>query len=83
MKPLLLFHLAHKKNVNNALVFTKSTESTSRLMRLLEYFEQEWSNDSSKNEARTPLKAEAFSSDLPPVQRKVVLERFKRKELDM
>ncbi|PVG04309.1 DEAD-domain-containing protein [Serendipita vermifera] len=83
-KPLLLFHLTHKKNVSNALVFTKSTESTSRLMRLLEYFEREWSRGSiDGSEVKSPLKAEAFSSDLPPSQRKSILERFKRKEIDI
>ncbi|CAG8616479.1 15105_t:CDS:2, partial [Acaulospora colombiana] len=73
-----------RKNVSNALVFTKSTESTSRLMRLLEYFERERSRGSTDgSEAKAPLKAEAFSSDLPPAQRKSILERFKRKEIDM
>ncbi|KAG1831991.1 hypothetical protein DFJ58DRAFT_848085 [Suillus subalutaceus] len=38
-KPLMLFHLAHNHSVRNALVFTKSSESASRLVRLFEFFE--------------------------------------------
>ncbi|KAG1734119.1 DEAD-domain-containing protein [Suillus lakei] len=38
-KPLMLFHLVHNHSVRNALVFTKSSESASRLVRLFEFFE--------------------------------------------
>jgi ATP-dependent RNA helicase DDX51/DBP6 len=80
-KPLFLFLLAHHYNATNALVFTKSAESTSRLLNLLAFFEQAWSQDGS--EGKQPITAEAFSSDLAASQRKVVLERFKQKQINM
>lgn len=83
-KPLLLFHLIHKSNIANALVFTKSAESTSRLMRLLHYFEAaRVANVSSQGSQRKPLKAEAFSSDLTPSQRRAVLDSFKSQQVDL
>ncbi|TFY55761.1 hypothetical protein EVG20_g9201 [Dentipellis fragilis] len=39
-KPLVLFHLVQTHGVRNALVFTKSAESTQRLVRLFEFFER-------------------------------------------
>jgi ATP-dependent RNA helicase DDX51/DBP6 len=83
-KPLLLFYLVHERDVKNALVFTKSAESTSRLMRLFQYFEDaQAANASDKDSGQRPLKAEAFSSDLTPSQRKVVLENFKSRKVDL
>ena len=46
VKPLMLFHLVHARNVTNALVFTKSAESTARLVRLFEFFESALSGSS-------------------------------------
>jgi ATP-dependent RNA helicase DDX51/DBP6 len=83
-KPLLLFYLVHGRDVKNALVFTKSAESTSRLMRLFQYFEDARAADASKKDSgQGALKAEAFSSDLTPLQRKVVLENFKSRKVDL
>lgn len=83
-KPLLLFHLVHERDVKNALVFTKSAESTSRLMRLFQYFEDAQAADASRTDSgERPLKAEAFSSDLTPLQRKAVLENFKSRKVDL
>ena len=85
LKPLILFYLIHKNRIRNALVFTKSTESTARLLHLFEYFSRA-SHDSTEvgdDLAAKSVKAEAFSSDLAPTQRTAVLERLKRQEVDV
>lgn len=41
LKPLVFFYLIHVHDVYNALVFTKSVESTTRLVRLFDFFEDE------------------------------------------
>ena len=78
-KPLAFFHLVHQHNVTNALVFTKSAESTSRLVRLFDFFEAE--RGQSLNVA--PLVARAYSSDLPAQERKSILEQFKNQKIHM
>ena len=85
LKPLVLFYLIQKNRIGKALVFTKSTESTVRLLHLFEYFSQATNGSMEVDDDRTakPIKAEAFSSDLSPAQRTAVLERFKRQELDV
>lgn len=80
-KPLLLFFLAHVRGVTNALVFTKSAESTLRLLRLLTFFEEALALDVPHD--GEVITAEAFSSDLAATQRKNVLERFKSKQINM
>ncbi|KAH9838407.1 DEAD-domain-containing protein [Rhodofomes roseus] len=75
-KPLVLFHLVHAHRVVNALVFTKSAESTTRLVRLFEFFEGALG-------AERAVVAQAYSSDLAPGERKTILERFKNREIDI
>jgi ATP-dependent RNA helicase DDX51/DBP6 len=77
-KPLILFYLARVRGVDNALVFTKSAESTARLVKLFELFE--------KNSLMTgdqKLIIRAYSSDLPPSERKSILEQLKEKKIDV
>jgi ATP-dependent RNA helicase DDX51/DBP6 len=74
-KPLVLFHLVHTRGVRNALVFTKSAESTARLVKLFEFFEAARGAKESSTEA---VVMEAYSSDLSGVERKSVIERFKQ-----
>jgi ATP-dependent RNA helicase DDX51/DBP6 len=85
LKPLVLFYLIQENQIRNALVFTKSTESTVRLLHLFEYFFRATSDSMEVDDNGTAksVKAEAFSSDLAPTQRTAVLERFKRKEVDL
>lgn len=75
----MLFHLVHKHNVKNALVFTKSAESTTRLVRLFEFFES--------MRTTTPelpkVSLRAYSSELSPAERKSILEQFKNQEIHM
>ena len=83
-KPLVLFHLVHSIGITNALVFTKSAESTLRLVRLFEFFEAARSTGKgSETEYKKRVVVEAYSSDLSPSERKLILEQFKAQEIDM
>lgn len=75
-KPLILFYLVRVRRVNSALVFTKSAESTTRLVKLLELFEE-----NSPTTANQKLAIRSYSSDLPPSERKSILEQFKEKKI--
>lgn len=77
-KPLILFYLAHVHQVRNALVFTKSAESTTRLVKLFELFEENSPMTGDKK-----LTIRPYSSDLPPSERKSILEQFKERKIDM
>lgn len=77
-KPLVLFHLVHSLGVKNALVFTKSAESTTRLVKLFQFFEQ-----SLAGEAGPKIVLQAYSSDLAPSARKDILDKFKNQEIHM
>ncbi|KAI6039806.1 P-loop containing nucleoside triphosphate hydrolase protein [Pisolithus marmoratus] len=74
LKPLILLHLVYNLSVRSALVFTKSSESTSRLVRLVEFFQ-----DASMDRERIVICA--YSSDLPTGERKRMLEKFKAQEI--
>lgn len=78
-KPLIFFHIVHTYNVRNALVFTKSAESTIRLVRLLDFFEIERTRSSDF----LPLVVRAYSSDLPVQERKTILEQFRNQKINM
>lgn len=78
VKPLMLFHLVHTRSVTNALIFTKSAESTTRLVRLFEFFE----NSQQESRSKTVV-ARAYSSDLAPGERKSILEQFKNQDIQM
>ena len=79
-KPLMLFHLVHTQSVTRALVFTKSTEAVTRLVRLFEFFEEAWAAEDS---SRKPAVVKAYSSDLSRQDRKNILEEFKSSQIDM
>ncbi|ETW83020.1 hypothetical protein HETIRDRAFT_383070 [Heterobasidion irregulare TC 32-1] len=81
-KPLMLFHLVRAHQVKNALVFTKSAESTMRLVRLFEFFETARHASGAESESKT-IVVRAYSSDLSPSERKSILEKFKAQEIDM
>lgn len=75
-KPLMLFHLIHVHGVKNALVFTKSAESTARLVRLLEFI-----GEAIGESGRVYVRA--FSSDLTAGERAHLLENFKNQKTQM
>ncbi|QRV75007.1 DEAD/DEAH box helicase [Ceratobasidium sp. AG-Ba] len=79
-KPLVLFHLIHAHGVRNALVFTKSAESTSRLVRLFEFFEAARSTGRGNDK---PVVMRAYSSDLSGAERKSVIDCFKQGGIDL
>lgn len=90
-KPLMLLYLMHARDVTNALVFTKSAESTARLVRLIQAFEQSFTSNAMDMDVtgageaftRKRIAAEAYSSDLSGPQRKTILERFRNADTGM
>ncbi|RXW21754.1 hypothetical protein EST38_g4090 [Candolleomyces aberdarensis] len=80
-KPLIMFHLVHSHNVTNALVFTKSAESTTRLLRLFEFFEE--ARTATGQKQSTSIIAKAYSSDLGFQERKTILEDFKAQKINI
>ncbi|TFK40145.1 P-loop containing nucleoside triphosphate hydrolase protein [Crucibulum laeve] len=81
-KPLIFFHLVYNHQVKNALVFTKSAESTTRLVRLFDFFQKAWSTKTMAGLSQ-PIVIRAYSSDLPANERKNILERFKAQEIQV
>jgi len=81
-KPLILFHLVHVHSVTNALVFTKSAESTARLVRLFDFFEKAWGKDRN-NDNRKQIVIHAYSSDLGAGERRSILDKFKAQEIQI
>lgn len=84
LKPMVLFKIILDHNIRNALVFTKSTESTGRLLKLWECFESKRNaamNDSPGSSV--PIVAKAYSSDLSPAHRKSTLNDFRSGSISM
>ncbi|KAG8965381.1 ATP-dependent RNA helicase dbp6 [Tulasnella sp. 408] len=87
VKPLALFYLVAFHQVTNALVFTKSTESTTRLVRLFDLFEkarhESRTGDAMDTDDSTPtrLVIRAFSSDLSASDRRSLLAQFTKGEV--
>jgi ATP-dependent RNA helicase DDX51/DBP6 len=81
-KPLIFFYLVHVYNVTNALVFTKSAESTTRLVQLSEFFEKAHASRAVAGTRKEHI-VRAYSSDLPAGERKAILEKFKAQEIQM
>ncbi|KAF5371841.1 hypothetical protein D9615_009537 [Tricholomella constricta] len=81
-KPLIFFHLVHAHNVTNALLFTKSAESTTRLVRLFDFFEKARAQHAMAG-AVQEIVVRAYSSDLPANERKAILEKFKAQEIQI
>ncbi|KAK1219382.1 ATP-dependent RNA helicase dbp6 [Marasmius sp. AFHP31] len=74
-KPLILFHLVHRYRISNALIFTKSAESTARLVHLFDFFE--------KSQSSSQIAIRAYSSDLGASERKTILQKFKDQEIQI
>uniref|UniRef100_D8Q409 ATP-dependent RNA helicase n=1 Tax=Schizophyllum commune (strain H4-8 / FGSC 9210) TaxID=578458 RepID=D8Q409_SCHCM len=81
-KPLAFFHLITSHGIRNALVFTKSAESTTRLVRLFEFFEKARAERSPAGDSR-PVTISAYSSDLGGAERRAILERFRKQEIQI
>lgn len=98
-KPLVFFHLVLTHQVINALVFTKSAESTTRLVKLFEFFERARLADAPTGEKQKdstgedmdmdtqgptkPIVVRSYSSDLSAGERKSILDQFKAQEIQM
>ncbi|KAI5835129.1 DEAD-domain-containing protein [Schizophyllum commune Tattone D] len=101
-KPLVFFHLITTHGIRNALVFTKSAESTTRLVRLFEFFEKARAEGDSRPvtasasvnasasgtasasaSTSAPITISAYSSDLGGAERRAILERFRKQEIQI
>ncbi|KAJ7086115.1 DEAD-domain-containing protein [Mycena belliarum] len=82
LKPLVFFHLIYERGITNALVFTKSAESTARLVRLFDFFDTS-RRTSLVVDGPSVLTARAYSSDLSASERKSILDQFKTKEIQI
>lgn len=80
-KPLVFFHLIHRQKMRNVLVFTKSADSTTRLVRLFEFFEEARLEKEPGTAGEESIIARAYSSDLPPSERKAILDQFKAQQI--
>ncbi|KAL1724352.1 P-loop containing nucleoside triphosphate hydrolase protein [Schizophyllum commune] len=78
-KPLVFFHLITTHGIRNALVFTKSAESTTRLVRLFEFFEKA----RAEGDSRPVTAGGAYSSDLGGAERRAILEKFRKQEIQI
>lgn len=78
----MLFHLIHSHNVTDALVFTKSAESTTRLVRLFEFFEAARAKANGDDDKKR-MAIRAYSSDSGVGERKMILESFKAQKIQM
>lgn len=78
-KPLHLLHLLHdpKFEISSALCFTKSVDSTERLLKLVEYFEAAYTGSSKK------LVARSYSGDLEGSVRRRLLADFSKGTIDL
>lgn len=76
LKPLNLIHLIHDPayGVSSALVFTKSVESTTRLVKLLEYFEAAHGGGKV---------VKSYTSEMKPSERKKLLADFSKGEIHL
>ncbi|KAG6888830.1 hypothetical protein C0995_005705 [Termitomyces sp. Mi166 len=81
-KPLMFFYLVHSHQVTNALIFTKSAESTSRLVQLFNFFEKARAQSAVAGTIKE-IVVRAYSSDLPASERKTILEKFKAREIQI
>lgn len=79
---MMLFHLVHSHKVTNALVFTKSAESTTRLVRLFEFFEAARAKSNTYS-TTSSIVVRAYSSDLSTGERKTILEKFRAQEIQL
>ncbi|PWN89942.1 DEAD-domain-containing protein [Acaromyces ingoldii] len=90
-KPLHLFALlrpapgADREALRSVLCFTKSVESASRLVKLVELFEEERAAIRRRNleEKEAALNVQVYSSELGPGQRMRMLDEFRNGQVDV
>ncbi|KAL1412400.1 ATP-dependent RNA helicase dbp6 [Vanrija albida] len=79
LKPLNLIHLLHAPqfNATPALVFTKSVEAATRLVKLLEFFEDAFIGGNKRVTVR------GYTRDMAPAERKRLLKDFSDGKVDV
>ena len=95
MKPFMVLHLIYNLHISSALCFTKSVDSAHRLARLIQLFEDLNLNKSvQKNNTidtvakdipayTRPIIVAEYSSDLSKDERKNILNKFKRGDIQL
>lgn len=78
LKPLVLLHLIYTLSLSSVICFTKSVESSARLVLLLQSFTDVYGKIAGKT-----IKVMGYSSELTPAKRKEVLEQFKNGQVQM
>ncbi|WFD33136.1 RNA helicase [Malassezia sp. CBS 17886] len=82
-KVLYLLRLLHapppEAPVRQALCFTKSVESATRLERLVSFFEAAWAEET----GAVPLRVQYYSSDLGAAERTHILRSFQNGDIDL
>jgi ATP-dependent RNA helicase DDX51/DBP6 len=78
LKPLNLLHLLHDSQfeIKSALCFTKSVDSTERLLRLIAFFGDAFT-------AGKRIVAKAYSGELDTGARRKLLAEFAKGEIDL
>lgn len=76
LKPLNLLYLLHSEGAAPSIVFTKSVDAASRLVRLLTYFEQAYIGGQK-------LSVASFTRDMKPAERRALLADFAAGKLDV
>ena len=84
LKPLVLLHLLHSPEyaLSSSLCFTKSVESATRLVKLLEYFEDAFILGGGSNTGKRII-AKSYSSELKEGERKKLLEGLAQGTIDV
>jgi ATP-dependent RNA helicase DDX51/DBP6 len=76
LKPLNLIHLIHSFSATPALVFTKSVEAATRLVKLLEFFEDAYIG-------AKKVTVRAYTRDMAPPERRRLLKDFADGNVDV
>lgn len=76
LKPLNLIHLLHSFSATPALVFTKSVEAATRLVKLLSFFEDAYVGDKK-------LSVKGYTRDMGVSERKKLLSDFGNGQVDV
>ncbi|KAK4051503.1 ATP-dependent RNA helicase dbp6 [Microbotryomycetes sp. JL221] len=85
LKPLYLLHLIRHLKLTSILCFTKSVEASTRLVKLIELFQQQQQrqHDQFKNQKDETIVVKSYSSELNMNERRTLLQDFKNQKITM
>jgi hypothetical protein len=84
LKPLMLLHLLHSEqySLSSSLCFTKSVESATRLVKLIEFFEDAFILGGGSNTGKRVI-AKSYSSELKETERRKLLDGLAKGSIDL